>query len=237
MVAGLVGCSDFEVRRALAYLGYEPAQELVGLMYATGLQVEQDLESAHRWLTKSAESGNRRSQFHLATLYSGEDGFPPDAGAMLHWLHRAADAGHAGAQARLGEMYLTGDSVERNRARGLEWLRLASGSGNLRAQTNLAFFQLLPGLDGQAPTAEARREAIALMLAAANAGFHPAQLNLATIYLEEGSPDANLELGILWLERAATAGNDDARAALGELDRPASPSSEPPRASPSHDFR
>lgn len=215
--AVVLGCSDFEVRRALARVGYEPAQELVGVMYASGIGVERDFEQARRWLEKSAERGNRRSQFHLATFWAGEGETPIDAPAMLYWLERAADAGHAGAQGRLGELYLTGRVVERDAGRGMEWLRRAAAAGDVRAQTNLAFFELLPDSSGLAPTASARREAVALLQIAAERGFHPAQLNLATVYLEDGSPEADRVLGMAWLRRAATAGNGDAETLLGEL--------------------
>src|SRR5438105_8817457 len=59
-----------EALRAEGVSGNAVAQFKLGMLFAAGKEVPQDLGMAAAWLRKSAEQGNAAAQFNLAVFYS-----------------------------------------------------------------------------------------------------------------------------------------------------------------------
>jgi TPR repeat protein len=92
----------------LARLGAPTSQYEVGLMYANGVGVAQDLEQAIHWVRQAAEKGFSPAQYLLGTRYATGVAVEKDAHQALDWLRRAADQQHPRALYKLGKMYAGG---------------------------------------------------------------------------------------------------------------------------------
>lgn len=82
------------------------SQNLMGIMFATGLGVTQNIDSALEWLDTAAERGNGGANFNLALIYGTGTvqgsyrlcGLVESPERADSYLRRAADLGHARAQ-------------------------------------------------------------------------------------------------------------------------------------------
>ena len=93
--------------RPLADQGMALAQFSLGVMYANGKGVPQDLTQAVNWFRKAADQGNADAQANLGAMYDKGQGVPQDFVQAVNWFRKAADQGNADAQASLGWMYAT----------------------------------------------------------------------------------------------------------------------------------
>lgn len=114
-----------------ARIGVREAQYEVGLMYAHGQGVEQDLDAAMQWVTKAAERGLAAAQYLLASRMLGEPGSPsPDA---VWWYVRAAEQGHSRALFKMGKLWsqaqpgLASATWQASAAQGLAEAQFACG--------------------------------------------------------------------------------------------------------------
>ncbi len=81
------------------------SQNLLGIMFATGLGVEQNIDSALEWLDTAADRGNGGANFNLALIYGTGTiqgsyrlcGLIESPERADSYLRRAADLGHEGA--------------------------------------------------------------------------------------------------------------------------------------------
>ena len=102
---------DAKQRRAFnntlktARIGLPESQYEVGLMYANGVGVEQDLEQALIWLRQSAERGFAAAQYLLATRCASGTAAELDGHQAFRWFTKAAEQGHPKAIFRLGKFY------------------------------------------------------------------------------------------------------------------------------------
>ncbi len=94
-----------------ALAGDHVAQYNIGLSYASGMGVSQDLSEAVRWYRKAADAGNVNAQFNLAKCYRQGTGVKVDLEEAFRWTRAPADAGHTMSQYCLGLCYLIGDGV------------------------------------------------------------------------------------------------------------------------------
>jgi hypothetical protein len=85
-----------ELWRTAATQGSPNAQVLVGLAYANGWGVDNDMHSAEMWYHMAAENNNPTGQFLLALYYISSRPDQLDAGIM--WLKRSAENGDESAQ-------------------------------------------------------------------------------------------------------------------------------------------
>jgi TPR repeat protein len=156
----------------LANMGSREAQYQVGLMYANGAGVVQDLSKAIEWVTKAAQKGLPAAQYLLGTRYASGIVVSQDERAALWWYHNAAEQGHAKAQFKLGRM-LTKPLPQA----GLNTIRLAAEQGLSEAQ--FALGQALANGDG---TSEDPAQAFDWYQRAALQGLPAAQCALAEMY-------------------------------------------------------
>jgi len=117
--------------RPLAEQGHAEAQFHLGLMYAGGQGVPQDLGEAARWYQHSAEQGFGKAQYNLGLMYTWGRGVPQDYTEAMKWYRLAADQGDEKAQNNLGYMYYRGQEVPRNYVRAYMWASLAAAQGNV----------------------------------------------------------------------------------------------------------
>jgi TPR repeat protein len=86
----------------LAEQGDVRAQSIMGVLYAYGEGVPQDLGEAAKWYRKAADQGNAKAQYHLGLMYAKGRSVPQDLVQALMWLDLAAAQGDALA-ARSGD--------------------------------------------------------------------------------------------------------------------------------------
>lgn len=74
----------------MAERGYPAAQCNVGVMYARGEGVAQDVSEAARWYEKAAERGHARAQYNLGCMFCDGNGVAQDYVQAHKWLSLAA---------------------------------------------------------------------------------------------------------------------------------------------------
>lgn len=125
-----------ELREA-AEAGDAEAQLNLGVCYANGTGVSQDLDQAALWFRKAAEQGHVKGQFALGHCYTYGDGVPKDMMQAAEWFRKAAEQGHADAQSSLGliysdcaEVYADCEGITEDIPQAVAWFRRAAVQGN-----------------------------------------------------------------------------------------------------------
>ena len=77
-----------------ARLGFGPAQYRLGLLYASGDGVRQNLRKAVHWWLLSAKNLDAQAQLELGTAYAHGWGVPKNPGRAIYWWKRAARDGN-----------------------------------------------------------------------------------------------------------------------------------------------
>jgi hypothetical protein len=129
---------------ALSYLlksaekGYARAQSAVGIDYADGKGMQQDLSKAVYYLGLAAAQGNRGAEAKLGEILEDGQGVPRDEGRAIA-LFRASAAQHdTNAEFALGVDYEFARGVPHNRATAIQYLRQSSVDGHDTYGTELA---------------------------------------------------------------------------------------------------
>ena len=108
-----------EAREALwpaARSGNADAEELIGVMYAMGLGVEQDYTRAFEWYLRSAMKGHPGAQSGLGWYYEVGRGLPaPDLVRAYMWYTLSAIGGDPDAAISLGEVVkkMTAEEIDK----------------------------------------------------------------------------------------------------------------------------
>ena len=127
----------------LANGGDASAQFNLGVMYANGLGVDRDMQSAMDWWARAARQLHVRGAHNLAlAMLAGEPkvngvGVEPDYEAVLRYLKIGSDAGYPNSEYTLGKLYQEGVGVEKDERRAAELFLSASIKGFAKAQYNL----------------------------------------------------------------------------------------------------
>jgi len=117
-------------RRRNINQGKLAAQNQLGLMYALGQGVEQDLEEALKWYRRAAEQDYPIAQRNLAAIYQKGQGAPQDPDESLKWFRRAAEGGDIQAQNHLGLAYATGNGIAQDLVEAFKWFTLTASRGD-----------------------------------------------------------------------------------------------------------
>ena len=125
--------------RKAAEHGNANAQYNLGLFYAEGQVVEQDIMEAIKWYRKAAEQGNANAQYNLGLYYAEGQVVKQDFMEAVKWYRKAAEHGNANAQYNLGLYYAEGQVVEQDFMKAVKWYRKAADQGNAAAQNNLGW--------------------------------------------------------------------------------------------------
>lgn len=191
-----------------ARLGTAEAQYELGLMYANGVGVEQDIEKAVHWVSQAAQRGLVQAQYLLATRYELGIGVERDVHAAWVWYHKAAEQGSNKALTRMGRLY----AQAQPQAAATLYER-AAVDGNAEAQAALAAC-----LESGVGVARDAALAFEWNLKAANAGVAAAQFAVAQAYRDGVGVDADLVRSIAWYRKAARQDHLSAQAELERLE-------------------
>ena len=123
--------------RTLANQGDLRAQYRLAQMYAEGVGVRQNDQSALHWYRQAAEQGSIIARFELALMYSLGRGVPHDDSRAAYWYGLLAEDGSLTAQYLLAGMYEEGRGVGKDLHFALHWYRRAADRGHLGAQVKL----------------------------------------------------------------------------------------------------
>ncbi len=116
--------------------GDAQAQLNMGIAYARGNGVKQDMQEAIKWWKKSAEQGKPHAAFNVAYAYFRGDGVECNFNECIKWLNKAGDLDEA--QFLLCFCYANGYGVERNYKIAVELLKKLVKRGNDEAWVKLA---------------------------------------------------------------------------------------------------
>ena len=120
---------DINKLQPLADAGNADAQFALGMIYAAGDEIPQDLPQALIWLRRAAEQGHPQAQYEFASFYIRE-GSNQDLAEAVKWLRRSAEQGYPRAQLTLGMLYAAGQGVDQDMAEAYAWVSLAGQTGD-----------------------------------------------------------------------------------------------------------
>ena len=100
----------------------------LGKEFYYGINIPQDLDSALRYLTVAAESGDAISQFTLGFMYWSGRGTEPDIDKTYDLFLKAAEQGIPEAMYNVAKILLTKD-YEKNKDEAMNWLRRSANAG------------------------------------------------------------------------------------------------------------
>jgi len=122
-----------------AKLEYATMQFNLGICYAEGKGVSQDLTEAVKWYKKAAKQEHVAAQFQLATLYNkGEGGVSQDLEKAAKWYGKAAENGDVDAQFTLAMWYEQGYGVSQDLEKAAKWYGKAAENGDNEASQRLS---------------------------------------------------------------------------------------------------
>ena len=130
-----LGIGPASLRQA-AMSGDPIAQYEVGLRYASGRGVPQDLAAAFHWHSRAAARGLAAAQFRLAAMYERGQGAAPDIEKARTWYQRAAEQDHVKAMHNLAVLSVGGGRTDYSFA--AKWFTEAAERGLADSQFNLA---------------------------------------------------------------------------------------------------
>ena len=145
------------------------------------------------FIETAANSGSAEAQYRISSSVT-------EYAEKIGWLRRAAAQDHIGAQTDLGTLLLYGPDELVDRAEAKVWLTKAADAGNSKAQTELA-----------------KLSETETILARAERGHAASQVKVADSYRFGNEVPKNIGLAIRMYERAASAKDDYAAYALGNI--------------------
>jgi TPR repeat protein len=191
-----------------ARIGLREAQYEVGLMFANGVGVAQDLTQAIDWIRQAAERGLPAAQYLLGSRYASGIGLEKDTDKSFFWFQKAADQGHLKAVYRLAKLHASAHQA-------------LSNSGLLKAaEQGLADAQFALGANWATGKCGAKNDELALFWyrSAAEQGLAAAQYALAELYANGQSVPVDLDVAQMWFRKAALQNFAAAHVALEFLD-------------------
>jgi TPR repeat protein len=210
----------------------------LGIMFESGIGVEQSAKQARLWYLKAAERGYVDAMVPLARMVA--DSSPAES---VRWFERAADHNAPEAQFALGKAFLNGVGVSKDIARACSWFAQAARTGhagakfeltellrtNLTALTQSWILAAAHSGIAQAQYAMGERsakgdglqqdwaQACKWYQLAAEQEHADAQCALAMGYSVGLGVDQDIAMAFYWFERSADQGNARAQWSLGQL--------------------
>lgn len=120
--------------RNAALKGYAPSQFNLGVCFANGKGVAENMDSAVFWYKKAALQGSSIAQFNLACCFGKDERIAENKDSAVFWCRIAALNGLAEAQYTLGTCFEKGDGIAENTDSAVLWYRKAALQGNADAQ-------------------------------------------------------------------------------------------------------
>jgi localization factor PodJL len=123
--------------RAAALKGDPTAAYEVGVRFAEGKGVPQNLEEAAKWYDRAAKAGIIPAVFRLGTLYEKGMGVKKDVDLARRYYVQAADRGNAKAMHNLAVLDADGGGKGPDYKSAAQWFRKAADRGVADSQFNL----------------------------------------------------------------------------------------------------
>jgi localization factor PodJL len=123
--------------RAAALKGDATAAYEVGVRFAEGKGVSQNLEEAAKWYDRAAQAGIIPAVFRLGTLYEKGMGVKKDVELARRYYLQAAERGNAKAMHNLAVLDADGGGKGPNYNSASQWFRKAADHGVADSQFNL----------------------------------------------------------------------------------------------------
>ncbi len=194
-----------ELAEAAARLGEAEAELVLGAIYGDPALGRLDLVAAVEHYRTSISLGSVLAEFYYGQLLQCDCALrDPAAAAAL--FKSASNKGLVIATRFLSAAYSNGDGVARDDVEALRLFRDAAGRGDPVSAYNIGIFYR----DSRGGVAQDDEATEKWWRRAAQAGMARAQHELGRLYLFEPGPFGRRADGILWLERAAAAGEAQA---------------------------
>lgn len=189
------------------------------------------VEDMIEYLEMMVSKGEHKATLHLGIVYyDGQRGLAPNhvlarkyfqSVAGQYWARDGTakdvkdqpglEKQAAKAAGYLGRMYLRGESVEANHTKALEWFKRGVALGDASSQYGNGLM-VLHGLG----TEQNAERAAAMFSAASDQQYHPAQVELGKLYLDQGTSE-DLLIAQRYFEVAARYQNIEAQYYLAEM--------------------
>lgn len=192
--------------------GYAWGQYNLAERYFCGEGVTQNYDQATKWYRKAAEQNIANAQNRLGVCYANGKGVTKNQAEAVSWFKKAAENGDAWGQYNLGGCYDFGDGIPQDYKKAVEWYRKAAEQGIAEAQNGLGVCY-----ENGKGVAKNQAEAVKWYRKAAENGDAWGQYNLANCYYRGAGVKQNRDESKKWLKKAADQGNEDAAAALKDL--------------------
>ncbi|OHS96874.1 hypothetical protein TRFO_01947 [Tritrichomonas foetus] len=190
--------------------GNDLYQFYLGNLYSLGIFLEQDLNQAIEWYTKSAEQGNPHAQYSLGFYYENGQFVEQNLSKAIELYTLSSEQGYANAQNNLALCYEIGKGVEKNISKAIELYKMSAEKKNPDAQYNLAFcYENGIGVDCDF------KLAISLYEKASALGNSNALYNLALFYQKGIGVEQNVGKAIELFTKSTELGNSKAQFSLG----------------------
>ena len=196
--------TDIPTHHAPKYTNPESIYAL-GLSYAKGDGVPQDIVMAVKLCTKAAELGLANAQHDLGSMYAKGTGVIQDDAEAVKWFKAAANQGVDRAQNYLGLMYKNGRGVPTDYGLAMTWFTSAAEQGYAMAQVNIALMYE----KGEGVTQD-YKEAARWYEMAAELGQADAQYTLGNYYYSGQGVSRDYIQAYKWLSLAHINGHTDA---------------------------
>lgn len=149
----------------------------LGYLYAKGLGVQENAETAAHWFEEAIEFGSVAALYNLGVCYLNGWGVPQDDEKAVGYFERASDLNDPSAASVLAYLYLEGRGVKRDPSKSFEFNMRAARAGSVEAASALGY-ALGVGLGAERNIAES----ISWFELAASEGDAYAQANLAMYF-------------------------------------------------------
>jgi localization factor PodJL len=123
--------------RAAALKGDAAAAYEIGVRYAEGKGVPQNLDEAAKWIDRAAQAGIIPATFRLGTFYEKGLGVKKDTDIARRYYTQAAERGNAKAMHNLAVLDADGGGKGANYKSAAQWFRKAADRGVADSQFNL----------------------------------------------------------------------------------------------------
>lgn len=204
-----------ELVAPLASEGHSGAQNILGILYAQGWGVDQDLGKAREWLEKSAAGGSAHAYFNLAYMYATGNGVEKDCGKAVELWLTPAEQGDPVAQVNVGSLYADGsECTPQDFDEAIRWYRLAAEQNDPVAQHSIGAIHAMGA--GVEQSYEKARE---WYEKAAAQGYADSQATLGWMYFAGEGVEPDLDKAREWYEKAAAQGNERAIQGLAAIDK------------------
>lgn len=202
--ASAASATNNNSKQSLSDLEYK-----IGFYYSCGFGVEQDINKAMEWLTKSFDHGNVSACYEIGLILECNKIDDPNSEMAFKYFLKAAFLNLPEAQYKVGNCYLPGchPGVEKDEQIAIEWITKAANQKNVNAQFCLATLTNDFKLD--------------LMMSSAEQGHVESLYEVGQYYvrgLDESSIDAaNYKAKAFeWCHKAANCGHASARIFVGQ---------------------